>query len=527
VGVEREVKLGAWAGLIVPDLTDIVPDGSVLNLTPQRLIANYYDTSDLRLARWGITIRHRAEDGSDARTSGTWTLKLPEQARGPGLVRREHNVDGSDGRIPAGLLHLVRAYARMATLVPIARLRTDRMRSQVRDADGRCMVEIDDDEVSVLVPGANGRGRRIAARFREIEIELGPAGTIAVLDLVVDRFRAAGAGPPDPTPKVVRALGPLAVEPPELVVPPVGPRSPTEDVVRAALANGVERLMAHDPGVRLGDDPEDVHQARVATRRLRSDLRTFRELLDPEWTAAQRAELGWLAGLLGAVRDADVLLDRLRSEVATLDPADARPAAALLRRLVLEREAARVELLAALDSPRYAETLDTLVQAAREPRFVTETPADSPVAEQVTTATEPARDVVPRLVKRPWRHLRKAVTDLDPDPPDEALHRVRILAKRCRYAAEAAIPVAGKDARRFADAVGALQTVLGDCNDAVVAERWLRTAVAKGPATRGTAVVAGQLIAAERARAADCRKAWRAVWRRTSTKRMRSWLGEE
>ena len=95
--------------------------------------------------------------------------------------------------------------------------------------------------------------------------------------------------------------------------PPLDFASTPTDVVRAAIARSTARLLAHDPGVRLGDDPEDVHQARVATRRMRSDLRTFRRVLDEDWDESMRDELKWLGGLLGAVRDTDVLLDRLEA----------------------------------------------------------------------------------------------------------------------------------------------------------------------------------------------------------------------
>src|SRR3954452_18308347 len=127
----------------------------------------------------------------------------------------------------------------------------------------------------------------------------------------------------------------------------IGPDASFTDLVRATVANGVNRLVRHDPGVRLGDDPEDVHQARVATRRLRSDLRTFRRLLDEEWVAAVRGELKWIAAELGGVRDADVLSERLRKQAAELPAADAKGAAALLRKLASERLAARDRLAVA------------------------------------------------------------------------------------------------------------------------------------------------------------------------------------
>ncbi|HET9052297.1 MAG TPA: CHAD domain-containing protein, partial [Candidatus Dormibacteraeota bacterium] len=487
-------------------------------------------------------------------------------------------------------------------------------RWELRDALGAALLEIDDDEVSVLVSGAGGRGRRLAARFREVEVEL-RGGGLDVLDAVVARLRAAGAGQPDLTPKVVRALGPRAVEAPDVVVGPVGRDSSAADVVRAGLAASVARLFRHDPGVRLGGDAEDVHQARVATRRMRSDLRTFGPLLDDAWARELRDELGWIADMLGAVRDADVLLERLRGQSELLPKADAAAADALLVGLERQQVDATASLLAAMGSARYAELLDRLVAAANAPRFATagaepgrdeqaiaaepvlvlsatatsasftgtsgaggvavatdapatehpatqhpatgaaatdvptsdgpasEAPATNPSAAEApagdslgaatgeapralpnaqSRAEEAAVDVLPDLVRRPWRRLARAVGALGPAPEDDALHGARIEAKRCRYALEAAAPAIGKQAAKLASAVAELQTVLGDLHDAVVAEAWLRDAVADAPSAQ--ALAAGELIAVQRGDAEACRRAWAPAWERASRTPARAWL---
>src|SRR5205823_2449717 len=138
-------------------------------------------------------------------------------------------------------------------------------RVPLSDAAGRQVAEVVDDEVSVLA------GRRVAARFREVEVELGEGGD-SLLDPLLDRLRTAGAGEPDPVPKHVRALGPAALEPPEVAERPLPARPDVLGVVRNALAAAVTLILRHDPLVRLGGDPEYVHQARVGTRRLRSHL---------------------------------------------------------------------------------------------------------------------------------------------------------------------------------------------------------------------------------------------------------------
>ena len=486
--VEREAKLAAWAGFHLPELDGAVDGASAVPLPDRQLDATYYDTGDLRLIRWGLSLRFRSGDGPG---DGVWTVKLPEGGEGPALVRREITFEGPAGAVPTEVARFVRAYVRTALLAPVAHIATRRRRFELRDAEDVRVGEIDDDEVSVY------EGRRVAVRFREVEVEVDERAPAGLLEAVVGRLQAAGAGAADPTPKLVRALGPRALDPPEVVPVPLDGRSTVADVVRAALAAGVIRYLRHEPGVRLGDDPEDVHRARVAARRLRSDLRTLRHHLDPDAVARLRGELKWLGQELGGVRDADVLLERLRSQAAALPNVDARAAAGLLRRLSATREERRVLMLEAMDGDRYLAVIDAVVAAA----------VATPLA---PSATKKAAKQLPRTVGRTWKRLRRAVEGLGDDPDPAALHAVRIEAKRARYAAEAAAPVLGKKAVKFAAAVARLQGVLGDLQDAVVAEAWLREAAAAGPPEE--AVVAGELVALQLAAIEEGRKAWRKRW---------------
>jgi CHAD domain-containing protein len=142
--------------------------------------------------------------------------------------------------------------------------------------------------------------------------------------------------------------------------------------------------------MRLDRDPEDVHQARVATRRLRSDLRTFRGLVQAAWASELRDELGWLAGILGAVRDRDVLLARLRRRADGLAAASRPRALGVFATPETARGEARGELLGTLGGDRYLALVDRLGDAANAPALL---PA----------AKLPAKDVLPDLVHQPLR----------------------------------------------------------------------------------------------------------------------------
>jgi CHAD domain-containing protein len=497
VSLEREVKLQVSPGFVLPELGG---DGwSANERGTRRLVAVYHDTDDLSIVRWGASLRHRTDEG--------WTVKLPVSDAGPGgaLVRDElvFAEDGTGGarRPPAEAVDLLRAYVRGRQLAPVARLQTVRRTVEVADGLGRPAALVTDDEVSVM------QGRRVASRFREIEVELVPGGPGEVLDELVARLVGAGAHAGDNLTKLRRALGPRADAPPEVPVPELGEGATVAEVVRRALAASVVRLFRHDAGVRIGADPEDVHQARVATRRLRSDLRTFRSVLRQEWGAPLREELRWLGGDLGAVRDAEVLRDRLRGRESLLPPADRPAAEELVAGIERRREAARAHLLSSMAEPRYDALLDALVDAANAPEVLDEF-SDAPATEALRSIPE-----------GPWKHLRSAIEALAEDPRDESLHAARIRTKRVRYAAEALAPVFGRRAHAFAEAAADLQDVLGEHQDAVVAAAWLREAASGG----ADGFVAGQLAAIEAQAAREARAAWPAAWKALSKKRLRFW----
>ena len=499
--IEREIKLAAEVGMALPDLADAVAGLTVGPKSVVQLDAVYYDTPTLALARWGVTLRSRSGEAGPV-----WTLKLPATAIDSEMSRDELTFDEPIGPVPAVVRLAVRAYTRSEVLGPVVRLQTERTQFEV-ELDGRPLAKVCDDTVV-----ADGAAEPVNV-FREVEVELAPdTPAPEAIDAVVARLRGAGCRDDEPPmPKALRALGPRAFDPPDVVAPKVGKRATVARLVRHCLAKSVSQLIDQHARVCVGDDPEALHQFRVAARRLRSDLRTFAPLLDRGWTKWLRDELGWLGSEVGSGRDADVLSERLRSQMSRLADTDAKTVGHLLERLAETKRSSFEHVLATLADERYVVLLEALVDAARQPRF---SPGDS-------VDDRRARPIVAALARKPWRRLRCAVDDLRPDAPDEAFHAIRILSKRARYAADAVAPIYGKPARRLADALSDVQEVLGSYQDTTVAEAWLRDAAKALPSTR---LVAGELIAFERDDRVLLKAKFAKVWKKTSRRNLRTWL---
>jgi CHAD domain-containing protein len=284
------------------------------------------------------------------------------------------------------------------------------------------------------------------------------------------------------------------------------PPDPPAHHVRAALDLRLRALLTHDPGTRSGADIEDLHQMRVSVRRMRATLRSARPLLDAAWADGLRAELGWLGSALGPVRDLDVMLERLRGEIADLPEREREAGAVLVGSLEAERATTRAQMLAALDTPRYTALLERLADAVR-------LPLPGPPAAQ-------AQPELVDLVRKEARRLRKAVERAGDDPADEVLHELRIYGKRLRYTGELVQPAlrgAGRKAvKQLLTATAQLQEVLGDHQDACVAEHRIRELLdGLGDLPDAHVVfVAGRLVERERTRAVVKRSEWRAAWER-------------
>lgn len=272
--------------------------------------------------------------------------------------------------------------------------------------------------------------------------------------------------------------------------------------VRVALDIRLRALLAHDPGVRTGQDVESVHQMRVSVRRMRAALKAARPLLDARWSDELRAELGWLGQSLGPVRDLDVLLPRLRGLAADLPEEEQDAADQLVARFDAEYLVAREDMLAALEAPRYTALVERLADAVRLPL-------------PTRSATE-GRPELMELVRAEYRSLRKSVKRAGPQPPDEVLHALRIKGKRLRYTGELAEPALGRPVRRLLAATAGLQEVLGDHQDACVAQERIREVAFGGDHGAGTQFVAGRMVEREHVRAAHLRTLWWAAWCRVA-----------
>ncbi len=517
--LEVERKYDVEPGADLPRLDDVAGVVRVDRPVVGRLEATYFDTRDLTLAGAGITVRRRV--GGDDQG---WHLKVPGAAEDE-RVEMHLPLARAIRTVPKEFRTLLEGVAGLDddNLQAVARLRTMRTVRVLRDDEGRPLAEVCDDEVEarafpVLKTGDRPRPE---TSWREWEVEL-VDGDADLLDAVEQELVEAGARPSRHSSKLRRALEALAPWPvttpdevtdvttPAGVSASGGMPSPRE-VVGERIAEQSQRIIRLDPAVRR-DSPDAVHQMRVAARRLRSALATYRPMLRKKETEPLREELRHLGRVLGDARDLEVLDERL-SALVQAEGWEGHPFTAHLAGEVRgDRERAHRDALSEMDSSRHQALLTSLQQLTDSPPWAEELDWD---------------EVLKRVRKDYERARRRMRAADDADSHQERLrllHETRKAAKRWRYAAETLEPAYGRTAGKLAESATRLQSHLGNLQDARLGRERLGGAAERAEAEGVGTFPAGVLWAREDETMRTLEAEVPRVWRKASRKKRRKWL---
>jgi triphosphatase len=446
------------------------PSGAGVAIVPgwaRELTDIYYDTEDWRLYRAGYALRLRRDN-----ESAEATMKALAPSEG-GLRRRREISEPIEGGeslkgIPGPVGERARRVAGTADLRQLFEVRTRRrtyaLRTEtpssgeiVEDTSGTIrqqnseqdaiVAEVALDESEIF---ANGGATTHLSR---VEVEVGSDAHIhdgvgdfvevlkEALDLrptLASKFRT-GLSVVGLSPQVALDLGPTQIE----------ATLSAGEVAFAILRRHFAAMLAHEPGVRLGEDPEELHDMRVATRRLRAALKLYSDAL-PKRAERYERDLRWVAGALGEVRDLDVHLQRL-SEESSRNGEVLEEVVSLLRERRVE---ARRGMLQALESNRYERLVANFSATLRRGR------SPSP--------TDPILEAAPDLLRDRYKKVRKAANTLREDSPPEHFHDLRKKGKRLRYALEPLQEIYGKQAKKMVKLLKKIQDDLGDHQDLIV-----------------------------------------------------------
>jgi triphosphatase len=430
-------------------------------LAARRLVDAYLDTADWRIGRSGYVLRVRRRAGG-----AEVTLKDTSPAT-DGLRRRLEVTEplpqdgvgalGDDGPVGRRLHALVGS----RPLRQVLEVRTRRRPFALRRS-GAQLAEVALDD-TVIVVGDSTR----PVRLRRVEVEVTAAAADALTPLV-RRLQGDCGLQPATLSKFEAGLlasGMRIPGPPDLGATVLAVSPSVGDLAFAVLRRNLAVMLEHEPGTRLGEDPEELHDMRVATRRMRAALALFADGL-PVRAQHVRAELGWLADALGAVRDLDVQLERLEEWAAEVPDADRGVLEDLGRLLHRQRDAARGRLLAALESARYERLVASFATMLRQGPSRRSAPARVPAAA-----------VVPDLVRMRHRAVTKAAKRARRSAAADDFHALRIRCKRLRYALEFVSDLYGAQVGKYVKTLVRLQDALGLMQDARVASERLHALV--------------------------------------------------
>jgi CHAD domain-containing protein len=467
------------------------------------IVDRYLDTPDWRLHRAGYSLRVREQDGAGRSEA---TLKSLDGSRGGLRVRREitEALPKADpalldrGRGPVA--SRIRALAARQALGVLLEVRTTRRRFGAT-ADGAPLGEVTLDHTEIPV-----EGDEVPIVLQRVEIESAGVTSDDRLDAFARELRDACGLVPAGRSKFESGLLARGLTPPppmDLGPTAVNPSQTTGELAFASLRLQFSEMLAHEPGARLGEDPEEVHDMRVATRRMRAGIALFGAAL-PVRSRWVRKELGWIARSLGAVRDLDVQIEQLTEWTETAEGGDRKALEPLVRILDKRWRQARRKLIRDLDSRRY----DRLVQRG------TEMLRHGPLPRS-TAARVPIVSVAPSLLAKPHRRVRREGDRIGASSAPAEFHSLRIRCKRLRYALEFLTPIAPKETKAFVKRLVDVQDVLGEHQDAQVAMAHIRDLVAEDGRTLDprTVFALGRVVERYDRRATELRARFPHVYR--------------
>ncbi len=472
----------------------------------------YLDTETWAAYRAGVACRLRLSDDGDY--VSVEPLSAPEGAS-PERIQEErlHVEPGSlPGPIPGeNIRALMNLVLREAPVSPRMKLIREETVYRAADPDGLTL--------NVTASAVHMDMGQLDEGFIEVDLSAdgGPdvelAQVVEVLGETLGMSHAEGHTLP-------LALGLAGVKPPELVEGAELALRESDLLIDAAyktIRRHFKRTIWNEPGTRLGMDPVYLHDMRVATRRLRSAARTFRDALPERGFQALVEDLKWVGNALGRVRDLDVQLINLEKGKSKI-PSGCRPALdRYIERVRADREEARKGMLRALNTKRYRDFID------RFERLLDAGPPESPDAPLAhVPAALAGRDIILKELKRVLENGR----DAGAASTDAELHRLRIRCRRLRYACEFFFDLYGAPAKKFAKRMTVLQGILGAHQDAVVARQTLSEfteTISEGESEAGNLYRAvGQLMAAHARLAAECRVEFADAWKRFDRKKVRA-----
>jgi triphosphatase len=431
-------------------------DGLILEpCSTQQIFDTYLDTDDWRIHRAGFALRVRSGSGTTEATLKSLHSASTEVADRRELTETLNSSDNEAIRESIGPVGTrVCAVSGARSLLPLFELRTSRQRFAIRKSDeARQLGEIALDETVISRP----HGEPQASMLRvEVEAHTESHEPLRSLVKTLRNNCALEAASDSKYSLGLKSVG-LAPPDPEFAATTVDASMTIAEVAMANLRRYLAAWQLHEPGARLGDDPEELHDLRVAGRRLDAVLRQFQSFLPPAYLGI-RTTLKTVLSALGHARDLDVALGELQNFSRKLPKSDRVGVEPLKEHLLSERGRARARMLSVLDSIWVQRNLRELTSLLIAPGAALEAPSAG-LALQVS----------PGLIRRRFRKLRKRGDLLRVDSSTEEYHEVRGQVKKLRYALEAVAALYGKQANDMIRALRRWQENLGLQQDAAVA----------------------------------------------------------